>query len=89
MLPQEHSNPDSDHWRLIEIGIALYSERNPDRLLEVVLLEAMSITRADGGTLYLRADADELGTPRAEGSMASASSEFWPRTAPIASAEWF
>lgn len=44
-----------DGWtrRLIEIGAALSAERDHDRLLERILLEAMAITRADGGTLYL------------------------------------
>lgn len=40
-------------WRLIEIGIALSSERNTSRLFERILDEAQSITQADGGTLYL------------------------------------
>ena len=46
--------------RLIEIGLALSSERNHDRLTETILLEAMSITGADGGTLYLRNEDDAL-----------------------------
>ena len=45
---------------LIEIGLALSAERNHDRLTELILLEAMSITKADGGTLYLRTDEDTL-----------------------------
>ncbi|MBF0560606.1 MAG: GAF domain-containing protein [Alphaproteobacteria bacterium] len=39
--------------RLIDLGIALSAERNHDRLLEQILLEAKSLTNADGGTLYL------------------------------------
>ncbi|MBM3555495.1 MAG: GAF domain-containing protein, partial [Alphaproteobacteria bacterium] len=42
--------------RLIEIGIALSAERDHDRLCERILVEAMTICRADGGTLYLMAD---------------------------------
>lgn len=38
--------------RLIEIGIALSAERNTDRLMELILLEAKDIANADGGTLY-------------------------------------
>jgi len=38
--------------RLIAIGIALSSEKNVPRLLEMILDEAISITQADGGTLY-------------------------------------
>jgi len=40
--------------QLNEIGIALSAERNVDRLLEMILLQAKSITNADGGTIYLR-----------------------------------
>lgn len=39
--------------RLIELGIALSSERNKARLIETILSEAKSICNADGGTLYL------------------------------------
>jgi HD-GYP domain-containing protein (c-di-GMP phosphodiesterase class II) len=46
--------------RLVELGIALSSERNHDRLMEMILLEAKSIYNADGGTLYLVTD-DETG----------------------------
>ncbi len=46
--------------RLIEIGIALSSERNHDRLMEQILLEAKDICNADGGTLYLRTEDDRL-----------------------------
>ena len=46
--------------RLIEIGIALSAERNHDRLTERILLEAMQITHADGGTLYLRTEENTL-----------------------------
>jgi len=45
--------------RLNAIGIALTSERNIPRLLEMVLSEAIRITRADGGTLYT-VDGDKL-----------------------------
>jgi len=46
--------------KLIELGIALSSERNRDRLLERILLEAKALTHSDGGTLYLRTDDDRL-----------------------------
>ena len=45
---------------LVELGIALSSERNRDRLLETILLGAKRLTNADGGTLYLRTDQDGL-----------------------------
>ncbi len=38
--------------KLIEVGIALSSERDIQRLLELILLGAKAITNADGGTLY-------------------------------------
>jgi len=46
--------------RLIDIGLALSAERNHDRLTERILLEAIDITKADGGTLYLRTEEDTL-----------------------------
>ena len=39
--------------RLVELGIALSSEHNISKLLEMILLEAKDICNADGGTLYL------------------------------------
>lgn len=39
--------------QLNEIGAALSLEKNLDALLEKILLAAQTITRADGGTLYL------------------------------------
>ncbi len=44
--------------RLAEIGIALSAEKNLDRLLETILIEAKDITGADGGTIYLRVSDD-------------------------------
>lgn len=41
-------------------GLALSSEQNRDRLLETILVEAQGVCHADGGTLYLRNDRDEL-----------------------------
>ncbi len=45
--------------RLINIGLALSAERNHARLTERILLEAVDITQADGGTLYLCQGEDE------------------------------
>jgi HD-GYP domain-containing protein (c-di-GMP phosphodiesterase class II) len=42
--------------RLIEIGTALSSEKNLDRLLEMIVDEACKFTNADGGTLYIMSD---------------------------------
>lgn len=46
--------------RLIDIGIALSAEKNPDRLMETILLEAKIIGSADAGTLYIRTKEDQL-----------------------------
>ena len=43
--------------RLNEIGIALSTENNTDKLFEMILEEARNITNADGRTLYMK-DAD-------------------------------
>lgn len=42
------------------IGLALSAEQNRERLLETILLEAQKLCRADGGTLYLRTENDNL-----------------------------
>ena len=46
--------------RLVELGIALSAEHDIDKLLEKLLLGAKAITNADGGTLYLVGEDDEL-----------------------------
>jgi len=46
--------------RLIEVGIALSAERDTNRLMELILLEAKELCNADGGTLYLRTEEDTL-----------------------------
>ncbi|HKI73535.1 MAG TPA: HD domain-containing phosphohydrolase [Pseudomonadales bacterium] len=46
--------------RLIDIGIALSAETDPDRLMETILLEAKDLSHADGGTLYIRSRDDQL-----------------------------
>ncbi len=60
--------------RLTEIGIALSAEKNIDRLLETILVEAKRIANADGGTIYLYEDSgdkpvhiDGLGIDRRSG----------------------
>ncbi len=47
-----------DH--LNKIGVALSSEPNHNRLLEVILLGAKELTNADGGTLYTVTDDNKL-----------------------------
>ena len=51
---------DKSFARLIQIGIALSAERNHDRLMERILIEAKDMCNADGGTLYLRTEDDRL-----------------------------
>lgn len=46
--------------RLNRIGVALSSERDTSRLLEMILLGAKEIANADGGTLYTVTDDDKL-----------------------------
>jgi len=46
--------------RFIEIGIALSSEKNHQVLLEKILMTAMEIANADGGTIYSLNDKNEL-----------------------------
>lgn len=45
---------------LHRVGLALSSERNKERLLETILVEAQSLCGADGGSLYLVSDDREL-----------------------------
>lgn len=46
--------------RLTQVGIALSTEKSHERLLETILLEAKDIANADGGTVYLRTEEDQL-----------------------------
>jgi CHASE3 domain sensor protein/GAF domain-containing protein len=45
---------------VIPIGVELTTEKDFNRLLEKMLLEAQSFCNADAGTLYLRTDDDQL-----------------------------
>jgi HD-GYP domain-containing protein (c-di-GMP phosphodiesterase class II) len=45
---------------LVKIGMALSAEKNLDRLLEMIVSEARRFTNADGGTLYIKNDRNEL-----------------------------
>ncbi len=45
----------SEHLsKLVTIGIALSSEKNHDRLMEMIISEARRVTGSDAGTLYLK-----------------------------------
>ena len=52
--------PADAQAQLIRIGAALYSERDIAKLCDMILLDAMALTRADGGTLYLLKNDTEL-----------------------------
>ncbi len=45
---------------LYRVGIALSAEHNTDRLVEMILVEAQQLCNADGGTLYLVSERNEL-----------------------------
>ncbi len=45
---------------LLKVSIALSAEKDPTRLLEMILKEAKKIAVADGGTLYTRTDDNKL-----------------------------
>jgi len=45
---------------ILPLGIALSTEKDFDRLLETIVIEAKSICNADGATLYLRTDDERL-----------------------------
>jgi hypothetical protein len=49
-IPQSTSEADRE---LIEIGIALAAESDPELLRERILMEAKVFTNADAATLYL------------------------------------
>ncbi len=55
--PEKGEDP---YQRLIAIGIALAAEHDRERLLEMIVEQAMEITGADAGGLYLRGDDDAL-----------------------------
>lgn len=54
------NNYESILSQLNNIGIALSSERNLDRLLEIILEKAKSLSNADNGTLYLLDSKNQL-----------------------------
>lgn len=45
---------------LVKIGMALSAEKKLENLLEIIVSEARRYTNADGGTLYIRNDNEEL-----------------------------
>ena len=45
---------------LTDIGVALSAENDHSRLLEMILIKAMEVTNADGGSLYTHTDDKRL-----------------------------
>jgi HD-GYP domain-containing protein (c-di-GMP phosphodiesterase class II) len=54
------SSDQASFRRLIDIGIALSAEKDTNKLMETILLEAKDIGNADGGTLYIRTKENTL-----------------------------
>ena len=50
---ENHSQSIDVLDKILDIGIALTAERNPDKLLDLIVDTAMSLTESDGGTLYI------------------------------------
>jgi len=46
--------------RIIELGIRMAAERDTYHLMETILLAAKELTNADGGTLYIRTEDEQL-----------------------------
>jgi len=59
-ISEEMKRADELLEMIIPLGVALSAEKDFDRLLEMILLDAKSIANADGGTLYLRTPDDRL-----------------------------
>jgi GAF domain-containing protein len=59
-LAQEKERFKSLLHAVIHLGAALLAEENFDRLLETIVVEAMSFCNADAGSLYLRNSDDTL-----------------------------
>lgn len=56
----EQEDKESRYELLHRIGVALSGEHDRDRLLDLILTEAQKLCRADGGTLYLCNEHDQL-----------------------------
>jgi HD-GYP domain-containing protein (c-di-GMP phosphodiesterase class II) len=60
-IPTAVLTEETEHLRLLyRVGISLSAEKNKNRLVEMILLEAKKLCNADGGTLYLLDDQDRL-----------------------------
>lgn len=59
-ITQEKQRADELVDFIVPLGVALSAEKDFDRLLEMILLDAKTLSNADGGTLYLRTSDDHL-----------------------------
>jgi len=59
-IDQEKTRVDKLLNVIIPISVAFSEEKDFNRLLERILIEAKTLCNADAGTLYLRTDADQL-----------------------------
>ncbi len=60
-VPSADSEQFADYLvKLSGIGKALSTEKDQNKLLELIIRSAMDFTRADGGTLYLMGERDQL-----------------------------
>lgn len=59
-MPAVYENPFEIVRKLTEVGVALSAEKDSERLMELILESAREFTNADGGTLYLCTDENEL-----------------------------
>jgi HD-GYP domain-containing protein (c-di-GMP phosphodiesterase class II) len=78
-LREELARTRQEMEELNRIGIALSAERDINALLEMVLLKAREITRADAGSLYL-VETDDAGQPRLRFRLAQNDSLHFPFT---------
>ena len=51
---------ETDIKKLTEIGVALSKEKDRNKLLEMILMESKSLSNADGGTLYMKENDNEI-----------------------------
>ena len=56
---EELEQARSELRELNKIGMALMSERNPQKLLDLILTQARRLTTSDGGSIYLVEEGDD------------------------------
>lgn len=71
--------------RLIQVGVALSSERDIERLLEMIVAEARSLTQSEGGSLYIR-NGDCLEFKVSQNDVLGEANRFKPFSLPLSEA---